>query len=59
MAISAIERAFEIARSGEVQNVEQIRKKLQHEGLNQDQIYGGSLSRQLVETMRESDSLAK
>jgi hypothetical protein len=59
MKISAIERAFEIARSGEVRHVEHIRKKLRNEGHDQNQIYGRPLSRQLVEVMRESGALEK
>jgi hypothetical protein len=59
MAISAIERAFEIARSGEVRDVERIRRKLRQEGYDQNQIYGRPLSRQLVEVVRESGALEK
>jgi hypothetical protein len=50
--ITAIERAFEIARSGVARNVDEIKKRLREEGYDQDQIYGKALSRQLMEIAR-------
>ncbi len=49
---SAIERAFEIARSGGAANVDNIKRRLSREGYNQDQIYGRALIRQLNDVMR-------
>ncbi|WP_425373903.1 hypothetical protein [Methylovirgula ligni] len=57
--VSAIERAFEIARSGRARDIAQIRKILAGEGLDQIQIYGKSLSRQLAELIRQSGALEK
>src|ERR1700684_2632783 len=45
--VSAIERAFELARSGECKTIAQIRSRLSREGYDQDQILGPQLSRQL------------
>jgi hypothetical protein len=51
---SAVERAFELARSGQCQNIDQIRSKLSREGYDQDQIFGRELSRQLNEALRQA-----
>jgi hypothetical protein len=42
-----LERAFELARSGECANITAVRKRLKGEGVSQAQIYGPFLSRQL------------
>jgi hypothetical protein len=44
---TAIERAFELANSGECAGVEDIKGRLRKEGLRTDQITGPSLLRQL------------
>jgi hypothetical protein len=45
--ITAIERAFEIARSGQVTTVEAIRKQLKREGYEQGWLVGRGLVSQL------------
>jgi hypothetical protein len=57
--ITAIERAFEIARSGVARNVDEIKKRLRDEGYDQDQIYGKALSRQLMEIARRAQVESK
>jgi hypothetical protein len=52
--VSAVERAFELARSGECKNIDQIRSKLSREGYDQDQILGPQLSRQLNDARRQA-----
>jgi hypothetical protein len=49
---TALERAFELARSGEYLSVEAIRKQLNLEGLNAAQVEGCTLYRQLKEAIR-------
>jgi len=49
---SAVERAFQIARSGEANSVDYIRRKLGKEGYNYDHIYGRTLCSQLCEVIR-------
>jgi hypothetical protein len=44
-----VERAFELARSGECESVNAVRKRLKDEGVSAAQIFGPSLSRQLRE----------
>lgn len=44
---TAIERAFELARSGECSTIEQIRRRLKAEGYYEHAIQGRSLYRQL------------
>jgi Ribonuclease G/E len=56
---SPIERAFEMARSGEARSVDEIKKRLAYEGHDQKQIFGRTLSRQLRAVMRESGTLIK
>jgi len=55
---SAVERAFEIARSGQVASIDHLKKLLDREGYDQHQIYGKALCRQLCEVIR-GDELAK
>jgi hypothetical protein len=42
-----LERAFELARSGECANLTELKKRLTAEGLSASQIEGPTLSRQL------------
>lgn len=44
---SSLERAFELARSGKLRSVAEIRVALKQEGYNQSQIEGRTLVRQL------------
>jgi hypothetical protein len=46
--LSAIERAFQIARSGQAPSVDDIKKALKKEGYPPGQIVGRSLARQLM-----------
>jgi hypothetical protein len=51
--ISALERAFQIARSGRATNVDDIRKQLKEEGYDQRALDGGpSLKSQLRELIK-------
>jgi hypothetical protein len=46
--LSALERAFQLARSGQVSNVEDVRKRLKQEGYDANAVYvGQSLRTQL------------
>ncbi len=54
--VSAVERAFEMARSGSCKNIDQIRSILSREGYEQDQIFGLQLSRQLNQALRQAKS---
>lgn len=45
---TAIERAFELARSGRYQSVSEVRKAVSDEGYFQQALSGTSLSRQLT-----------
>jgi LmbE family N-acetylglucosaminyl deacetylase len=44
-----LERAFELARSGEYAGVSEVRRQLKAEGYSDQQLEGRSLSRQLRE----------
>jgi hypothetical protein len=46
---TALERAFELARSGKCASVTEIRRQLRAEGLAQSQVEGPMLTRQLRE----------
>lgn len=50
--VNTIERAFELARTGEFQSVEKIKKRLRGEGYSADLIVGRCLSLQLRTLMR-------
>ena len=50
--ITAIERAFELAKSGSCTSVQDIRKRLSAEGYPLGHITGRSLSKQLVELIK-------
>jgi hypothetical protein len=43
--LSALERAFQLARSGQVSNVEDIRKRLKQEGYDANAVYVGQTSK--------------
>jgi hypothetical protein len=49
---TALERAFEIARSGRWHRTEEIRRQLRQEGYNHSQVKGPRLGQQLVEIAR-------
>jgi hypothetical protein len=44
---TSLERAFELAKSGQCATVEQIKKKLKAEGLSDSQLVGKTLIKQL------------
>lgn len=46
--INSIERAFQLARSGEFIRVDELKRRLSAEGYNAYQIEGRTLSRQLM-----------
>ena len=50
---TTIERAFELARSGECKTIHDIRSRLKAEGYNQDLIEGRTLLLQLRTLMAE------
>lgn len=50
--LTALERAFEMARSGQFVSVAEIKKQLIAEGFSAAQITGGALSRQLKDLIR-------
>jgi hypothetical protein len=57
--LSAIERAFQIARSGHASSVSEIKEVMRKEGYALEQISGLSLSRQLmaiITTARRKDN---
>lgn len=57
--MTALERAFQLARSGEVSGLTEIRRALDREGYSGDQIEGPALKRQLaglIKTARGGDS---
>lgn len=47
MRLTALERAFQLARSGDYESVPKIREQLTYEGLGANQIVGPVLIRQL------------
>ena len=47
-----LQRAFELARSGKIGNVADLRSQLGKEGYQTDQMSGGSLLRQLREIIK-------
>jgi len=49
---SAVERAFEIARSGRAKSIQEIQKTLDREGYDYRKIYGKALCRQLHEVIQ-------
>jgi hypothetical protein len=51
---TTLERAFDLARSGQFGSVQEIKKKLRAEGFYADQITGPSLSKQLTALLRNA-----
>jgi hypothetical protein len=45
--LSTLERAFQIARSGEVLDIQQLKRAVKKEGYAADQIHGRAISKQL------------
>ena len=54
--LTALERAFALAESGEYPTVDSIRRKLRYEGYLDQQVTGGSLLSQLRAKIREAAS---
>jgi hypothetical protein len=52
--VNALERAFQLARSGDYVSVEDIRKQLHNEGYSAAQVTGGTLVKQLLALIREA-----
>ncbi len=50
--MTALERAFQMARSGEYASIAEIKKQLQAEGFSAAQVTGRVLSRQLRELIK-------
>jgi len=51
---TALERAFDLAKSGQVSTIDEIRNVLKHEGLDVNQVQGPALLRQLRALMEAS-----
>jgi hypothetical protein len=51
---TALERAFELARSGDHRSIDQIKQRLRAEGYSDAQVTGGTLSRQLRALIRSA-----
>jgi hypothetical protein len=56
---TTLERAFELAETGEVNSTEDIRKQLRREGFDTRQIEGQSLCRQLMDASRKARAQPK
>jgi hypothetical protein len=52
--VTALERAFQLAKSGKYLSMSEIRKKLKKEGFSLVQIEGGALTKQLRELIKSS-----
>jgi hypothetical protein len=52
--LEALERAFQIARSGSVASVVEVKKALKSEGFDTRALEGRSLTRQLTQIIREA-----
>jgi hypothetical protein len=53
-ATTALERAFQLARSGDYASVPDIKKQLTTEGYAVTQVTGGTLTKQLLGLIREA-----
>ena len=53
---TAIERAFQLARTGYFQNVDEVRKAMSREGYSLAQVVGGAISKQLREEIKKARS---
>lgn len=51
---TTLERAFEIARAGACETVEDIRRQLTREGFDRHQVEGRTLTRQLMDILRKA-----
>jgi hypothetical protein len=51
---TALERAFELARSGKFQNIGELKRAVSREGYVASQLEGAALGRQLTTLIRES-----
>jgi arginine repressor len=51
---TALERAFQLARSGDHRSIDEIKRRLRTEGYSDAQITGATLSRQLRELIRSA-----
>jgi hypothetical protein len=51
---TALERAFELARSGDYATIEDLKNQLRHEGYTATQIQGPTLVKQLREIMKST-----
>jgi hypothetical protein len=55
LKVSALERAFQLARSGQTASIDDIRKRLKREGYEENAVDGGpSLAAQLRKLIREA-----
>ena len=54
--MTALERAFQMARSGKYASVAEIKKQLNNEGLSVKQVTGTVLLRQLKELIRAAQA---
>jgi hypothetical protein len=59
IGVTSLERAFELARSGSVSTVEEIRFALKHEGYSVSEIRGPSLQKQLSALVRAARAESK
>jgi hypothetical protein len=57
--ITALERAFQLAKSGDCAAVPDIKRRLLREGYSVVQITGGTLSKQLVALIRAAQGSRK
>lgn len=51
---TTLERAFELASSGSYTQLEDIRRQLKLEGYSEEQLYGGTLNKQLRSIIRQA-----
>lgn len=58
-SLTSLERAFQLAKSGEQESVTGIRCQLKYEGYNAEQICGPALARQLRDLIKASRVRAK
>lgn len=52
--ITALERAFQLARSGDYESVEGLKRQLSTEGYSASQVTGATLTKQLAALIREA-----
>jgi hypothetical protein len=50
--LTAIEKAFQLARFGNCRSLDYLTKQLKHEGYDTTQIYGKALRKQLLQIIR-------